>query len=364
MASAEKSIIPEFKIVADRLGVTSEFRITKNVITHINTGSFIYFSGIKTSSGDQTANLKSIAGITTWVIEEGEDFNKEDIFEKIDDSIRTTNRQNRVIFIMNPTVREHFIYPKWLSNQQQIRIDDYDVTVSAEPGVTHIHTTYHIAKEQGYLSAGWLEKADQHRIKAEQAEDKYQTHYYYNYIGGWKERADGAIFTDWQFGEFDQSLPYAYGLDFGFEPDPSALIKVAIDEKRKVVYLEEELYQTRLDSDALQAAIKARIRRSKDMIVADSANKREIQDLSKSGLNIIPAKKGPDSVRFGLRAMLGYQIIVSPNSTNLKKELSNYVWNDRKSDTPVDEYNHLIDAARYAFTRLQSGKTGGVRRRN
>ncbi|NIQ13321.1 MAG: PBSX family phage terminase large subunit, partial [Candidatus Dadabacteria bacterium] len=62
----------------------------------------IYFSGIKTSSGDQTANLKSIAGITTWIIEEGEDFNDEVAFDKIDDSIRTIDKQNRIIWIQNP----------------------------------------------------------------------------------------------------------------------------------------------------------------------------------------------------------------------------------------------------------------------
>ena len=73
MTSAEKSIIPEFKITLERLGIESHFHITQNTITNLKTGSFIYFSGIKTSSGNQTANLKSIAGITTWVIEEGEE---------------------------------------------------------------------------------------------------------------------------------------------------------------------------------------------------------------------------------------------------------------------------------------------------
>jgi phage terminase large subunit len=100
------------------------------------------------------------------------------------------------------------------------------------------------------------------------------------------------------------------------------------------------------------------------MIVADSANKREIQDLRAAGLNVIPAKKGPGSIQTGLRAMLGYTLIIDPDSKNLVKELSNYVWNDRKSDTPVDEYNHLIDAARYAYTRLTLGKSSGVRKVN
>jgi len=70
MTSAEKSIIPEFLIVAERNGTLSSFDITATRITNKHTGSFIMFSGIKTSSGNQTANLKSIAGITTWVIDD------------------------------------------------------------------------------------------------------------------------------------------------------------------------------------------------------------------------------------------------------------------------------------------------------
>ena len=189
---------------------------------------------------------------------------------------------------------------------------------------------------------------------------------YWWQVYGTGQRASrmGVIFENWEEGDFDWSLPYAYGLDFGYEPDPSALVTVAIDDKRKVIYLNEELYKTRLDSDALKAAVTARIRRRKDLIVADSANKREIADLARSGLNAMPSKKGPDSVRIGLRSMLGYRLIITPGSTNLRKELSNYVWNDKKSDTPVDEYNHLIDAARYAFTRLIAKKASGLRRRN
>ena len=112
MASAEKSIIPEFKIVATRNGSIKDFDITQSKITNKITGSFILFSGIKTNSGDQTANLKSLAGITTWIIDEGEDFKDEKTFDDIDDSIRTNEKQNRVIWIQNPTTYEHFIYKR------------------------------------------------------------------------------------------------------------------------------------------------------------------------------------------------------------------------------------------------------------
>ena len=130
MSSAEKSIIPEFKLTVERLGIEKDFNFSGTTITNIKTGSFILFSGIKTSSGNQTANLKSIAGITTWVIDEGEDFVDEKAFDTIDDSIRKAGIQNRVIWIMNPTTSEHFIYKRWIEpNNKVINIRGYELSL-------------------------------------------------------------------------------------------------------------------------------------------------------------------------------------------------------------------------------------------
>ena len=86
MTSAKKSIIPEFKKTIARLGVEEDFHVTEGTIINKKTKSFIFFSGIKTNSGDQTGNLKSLSGINTWVVEEAEDFKDEKVFETIDDS--------------------------------------------------------------------------------------------------------------------------------------------------------------------------------------------------------------------------------------------------------------------------------------
>lgn len=370
MTSAEKSIIPEFRIVAERCGFEREFEFTKNVVTHKETGSFIYFSGIKTSSGDQTANLKSIAGITTWVIEEGEDLKSEKTFETIDDSIRTLEQRNRVIWIMNPTTKEHFIYKKWIEPKSRtINVDGFDVTVSDLPEVEHIHVTYDIGRK--FLSPDWLAKAERYRKDAfERAalpmdHPRYQplwkSHYYHNYVGGWLEKAEGVIFGDWQEGEFDWSLPYCYGLDLGYFPDPSAMLSVAVDEKRKRVYLKECLYQTELSTSQLKEKVKSNLRRESDLVVSE-IEPMTVKEIKQHGVNIVQTEKGADSVRIGIRKMQGYTLIVDPESDNLKRELNNYVWNDRKSDTPIDDYNHLIDAGRYGFMRLTKKRPGKKRR--
>ena len=371
MTSAEKSIIPEFATAVKRLNLSSYFRFTKNKVTNTATGSFVLFSGIKTSSGDQTANLKSISGITTWVIEEGEDFTDERVFDTIDDSIRTSNKQNRVIWIQNPTTKEHFIYKRWIEpKNKKIKVHGYDVTVSDLPYVEHIHSTYTLAADLGFLSKGWLEKAKKYKEEAEHKDDlpkehpeykdKHESHYYYNYIGGWLERAFGVIYPSWREGEFDLSLPSACGLDLGYFPDPLALCRIAINKKKKWIHLQQLIYATELSNEQILRKCKELIRRRNELIAVDHNEPRLTAYLAKNKLNVIKAIKGKDSVINGIRDIQGYEIIATPDSNDAKKELNNYAWNDKKQSVPVDEFNHLLDAMRYAFGRLNQ-KRAGVR---
>jgi phage terminase large subunit len=91
---------------------------------------------------------------------------------------------------------------------------------------------------------------------------------------------------------------------------------------------------------------------SNELVVADCAEPRLIADVRTDGFNIVACEKGKDSVRLGLVNMQGFKIVVTPESHNIKKELNHYIWNDRKSNTPIDNFNHTIDAARYAFDEL------------
>lgn len=340
MASAEKSIIPEFKLAIERNGSFNDFDITQSKITNRRTGSFIIFSGIKTSSGDQTANLKSLAGITTWVIEEGEDFLDEKAFDTIDDSIRSSTTCNRVIWIQNPSTKEHFIYKRWIEEtNKQIDVEGYKVTVSSNEDVEHIHTTYHIATH--YLSDSFVNKAE----KAKKENDKW---YYHNYIGGWLEKAEGVIFDNWEEGEFDDSLPFVWGMDFGYVEDPTTLVKVAKDNGK--VYVKEFLYDKGMSTSQISEALN-RITTG-ELIIADNAEPRLISELQELGHNIIACTKGKDSVKNGIAQLREFKMIVDPNSFNTKKELNNYAWSSKHSNVPIDKHNHICDALRYAFDEI------------
>lgn len=172
------------------------------------------------------------------------------------------------------------------------------------------------------------------------------------YIDGEVGTLQGAIFQNWRIGEFDTSLPHIYGLDFGFSNDPDSLIKVAVDKKRKIIYCQEELYKTGNATEQLTDLLKAKVNPINSLVVADSADPRTITDLRQKQLNVIPAVKGPDSIRSGIKRMQDYEIVVTSDSTNTIKELRNYIWHDKKSEMPIDDFNHQIDPLRYAFEYL------------
>jgi phage terminase large subunit len=186
LVSAEISIIPEFVDKITRLGAQTVFKVSQYVIQHTRTGVEILFKGIKTSSGNQTANLKSLQGITTWVVDEAEEVPDAETFDKIDLSIRETSAQNRVILILNPTTREHWIWKRFFEdNHDLVMIDGVQVPISTHPDVCHIHTTY--LDNIDNLSESFLKTIDEIRRTDKQR-------YEHEIIGGWRLNPDGVLF--------------------------------------------------------------------------------------------------------------------------------------------------------------------------
>lgn len=358
LTSAQTSIIPEFEAAIDRLGLREQFHITRAEIYNKITGSFIWFRGIKPQSGNQTSALKSLSQITTWIVEEAEDLIDEKMFNKIDDSIRTKGKQNRVILILNPTTREHWIYKRFFNKSlKYIEIDGFKIPVSAHPQVENIHSTYLIGKR--YLDKDWLSKAERWRTMAKEGFDpilneklsesehkRAETYYINNYLGGWLEKAEGVIFTNWETGEFDGSHTVIFGLDYGYSPDPTALIKCSIDYKHRKIYLKELVYAQELNTQEIVDIVKT-YTTPHDIIVADSAEKRLNIELVQKDIPIQKAIKGADSVRASILQVQNFKLIVDPESSNLINELNLYAWLVDKSGVPIDKDNHLIDALRY-----------------
>ncbi len=342
LRAAGISIIPEFIEKLELLGVIHQFKITKDEIINKGNGSKIIFRGIKTSSGDQTANLKSLQGITTWVMDEAEELNDEDIFDKIDLSVRNKIQENRVILILNPTTKEHFIYKRWF--------EDRGVAAGSnitKEDTTYIHTTY--LDNIDNLSESYIKQIETMKVRR-------PNRYKHTIEGSWLDKAEGVIFTDWSIGEFQQVGKVVFGQDYGFSNDPSTLVKTSIDKENKVIYIQLCFYQTKLTtSEILQLNKKFA---ADNLIVGDSAEPRLITELSRD-CNVVPAIKGQGSITFGISLLQDYDLVITEDSTELIKELNNYCWLEKKSQTPVDNFNHAIDALRYAVSyQLQNPNLG------
>ena len=332
LTSAHVSIIPEFLEKIEQLENHQDFHITKDEIVNLKTGSKIIFKGIKTSSGTQTASLKSLAGVTCWVLDEAEELVDEDIFDKIDLSIRAKNKQNRVILVLNPATKEHFIYQKFFESK------GVEAGSNLTKGdTTYIHTTYLDNIEN--LSQSFLDQVEDTKIRRP---EKYK----HAILGGWLNKAEGVIFTNWTVGKFPNTNDTVFGQDFGFSQDPTTLIETHIDTAKKIIYARLHVYKAGLTTSEI-AQLNYKFAQDR-LIVADSAEPRLIAELKAKKLNIVPTIKGADSVKYGISLIQDYDMIIDENSIDLIKELNNYCWLEKKSETPIDKFNHGLDALRYA----------------
>lgn len=348
MVSASISVIPEMMEKIELDETEKYFHTTKTDIVNRMTSSRIMFRGIKTSSGNQTAKLKSIHGITTFVCDEAEEWTNEQDYDKIMLSIRQKGIQNRIIIVMNPTDSNHFIYKKYIENTHEVRyIDGVPVQISTHPNVLHIHTTYFDNIDN--LSPQFVKEVQQ--MKGDNPEK-----YAHTVIGRWADVAEGAVFKKWGIvDEFpSHARKVAIGIDFGYSKDVTAIVKCGIVDN--ALYVEELCYKTNM----LSSDIIKELRKYDLFVYSDSADPRLIDEIGLGGVIIYPTQKGAGSIVAGIDKMNDMELFVTKNSYNLQKELRNYVWDKDKNgnyiNAPIDAYNHAIDATRYYTLSVILGK--------
>lgn len=349
MVSASMSVIPEFQEKIEADGTSDYFNVTQTDIRNEVSGSKILFRGIKTSSGNQTARLKSIQGITTFICDEAEEWTSEEDFDKMVLSIRQKGIQNRVIIIMNPTDSNHFIYRKYIEHTHKlVNIDGVDVQISTHPNVLHIHTTY--LNNQEHLSEEFLKEVEAMR---ELQPDKYA----HIVLGRWVDVAEGAIFKHIHVvKEFPKDCEkVALGQDFGYTNDPTAIAKCGI--KGNALYIDEICYKTQM----LTKDIIAELKQHPMKVMSESADPRLIDEIHNAGVLIYPVDKSGRSIIAGIEKMLEMEIYVTERSYNMLSEFRNYVWDKDKDGRPINQpaqgqQDHLIDAVRYYVLGMILGK--------
>lgn len=331
MTSAHLSVIPEFLDKIEELNIEHFFHITKTEIINIATGSRIMFRGLKSGSRLQTANLKSIEGLNIWVLDEAEELHEESVFDTINLSVRQEGIENKVILVFNPPTKTHWLYKKWFQS------------AGVEPGsntskgmVNYIHTTY----------LDNIENLDSDFVKIMEEMKVNEPAKYANVVmGAFKDKAEGLIYKNWEIGKFPEEEAWECGLDFGYSNSPNALARVYIDDNKKVLYVDELMYEGGL-KPSLMASKVHRLAEGR-LIIADSASPDLIAEIKGLGARIEPVKK--PKILDRVQMMQDYKMIVSPRSKNIVEELNNYHWDEYYEDgeKPITDYDHILDGISY-----------------
>jgi len=307
-------------------------------IIYIPTGQKILFRGL-----DEPLKVTSITvetGNLCWAwIEEAYEINKEQDFNMLDESIRGKIEgllYKQITLTLNPWNERHWIKKRFFD------VKDDNI----------------MAKTTNYLCNEWLDESDKKLF--EDMKKNNPRRYQVAGLGEWGI-VEGLVYENWRELEFDwreilnkrQKAKAVFGLDFGYTNDPAAFFCGIMDQEQKEIYVFDEIYQKRMQNTVIYRSIE-KLGFRKEIITADSEEPKSIEHLRSLGLTRIKAsKKGKDSINAGIQFIQDFKIFIHPRCVNFLTEISNYAWDKDKFgkavNKPIDDFNHLMDAMRYAL---------------
>ena len=343
------SCFTQLKWAIHRLGVDAHWEVKESPLemTYRPTGQKIYFRGL-----DDPLKVTSITvehGYLCWCwIEEAYEISNEKDFDMLDESIRgaippETGLFKQITLTFNPWNEHHWIKARFFDRP--------------DPQVLALTTNY--------LCNEWLDAAD--LLVFETMKKNNPRRYKVAGLGGWGI-VDGLIYERWKEEAFNiqtiskrPGVKACFGLDFGYTNDPTALFCGLVSQKEKAIWVFDELYEKALTNRAICETV-TRMGYAKERIKADSAEPKSIDELREAGLyHVRAARKGKDSVNNGIQYIQDYTIIIHPRCVNFITEISNYTWAEDKFgvkiNVPIDDFNHLMDAMRYALEDMLVGPT-------
>ena len=342
------SCFTELKWAIHRLGVDAWWGIRESPLemTYLPTGQKIYFRGL-----DDPLKVTSITvenGYLCWCwIEEAYEIMDERAFDMLDESIRggipkETGLFKQITLTFNPWNEKHWLKARFFD-------------APPDPDILALTTNY--------LCNEWLDQAD---LKVfETMRENNPRRYQVAGLGGWGI-VEGLVFENWKEEAFETAsiakkpdVVSAFGLDFGYTNDPTALFCGLVSREEKTIWVFDELYEKALTNRAICDRVTA-MGYAKERIRADCAEPKSIDELRELGLyRITPARKGRDSINNGIQYIQDYRIVIHPRCVNFLTEISNYTWAEDKFggklNRPIDAFNHLMDAMRYALEDVLVG---------
>ena len=344
------SCFTQLKWAIHRLGVDAHWEVKESPLemTYRPTGQKIYFRGL-----DDPLKVTSITvehGYLCWCwIEEAYEISNEKDFDMLDESIRgaippETGLFKQITLTFNPWNEHHWLKARFFDRP--------------DPQVLALTTNY--------LCNEWLDAAD--LLVFETMKKNNPRRYRVAGLGDWGI-VDGLIFENWEERAFSveeirkvPGIKSAFGLDFGYTNDPAALFCGLVDKATKTIWVFDEIYKTGMSNENIADAVK-RAGYAKERIRADCAEPKSIDRLYTLGLiHIRESRKGRDSINNGIDFIQDYHIIIHPKCVNFITEISNYTWDTdtktgKRLNIPIDDFNHLMDAMRYALEDILVGPT-------
>ncbi len=335
-ADIKDSQFQTIKDIISSYGLMDYFTITENPlkITFKPNGNYILARGL-----DKDYKMKSIKDPTGIWYEEMNEIAFND-FLKSTSSLRGGVIQEIATF--NPEMEDSWITNYFFPPKESFEKEDGNFLKvdSIRKDTTILHTTY---KDNKFVTEQSIELLESFK--------QVDYHYYRIYtLGLWGGALEGLIYQNWDVVEKlpDEEVVY-YGLDFGYSNDESGVVKCCF--KGDDLFVEEVLYQKGLTNQDIAEVLRSKGITENQLIIADSAEPKSIQELYREGFTIRGAIKGTDSIRNGIDILKRYKIHVVRGSNNLIRELKNYRWamdRDGKSmNVPIDKLNHLLDPLRY-----------------
>lgn len=342
------SCFSQLKWAIHRLKVDKYWKATNSPLelTYLPTGQKILFRGL-----DDPLKVTSVAvdkgSLCFLWIEEAYEIMSEDDFNMLDESIRgqvPDGLFKQITLTLNPWNDRHWIKKRFFD------AEDKDI----------------LAITTNYKCNEWLDESDLKVFETMKTHNPKR--YRVAGLGEWGV-VDGLVYENVREDRFNKEdviknnpdIKPVFGLDFGYTNDPTALFCGLLDLENYKIYVFDELYEKGLSNKNIYKEIE-KMGYRKERIIADSAEPKSIDELKDLGLyRISPAKKGKDSILNGVQFIQNFEIIVHPRCVNFMTEITNYQWAKDKFNKainePIDDFNHLQDAMRYAvepYTRNKS----------
>lgn len=350
LGDIRNSIYREITDRAEEAGIEEELDINTGMMSIAYQDNSINAVGFKKSSGDQKSKLKSLASYNTVIIEEADEIPEED-FMQLDDSLRTIKGDIKIILLLNPPAKNHWIIKRWMKliPSEQQGFYDFELRDDVQDTVL-IKSNYrdNIANI-----------APQSVIQYEAYRETKPAHYWNMVKGYVPETVTGKIYNNWQLVD---TVPHEAklvrrGQDYGYSIDPSVIEDIYYYNGGYII--DEQLYQKGMSNKSL-ADFKLALNEPQTLVIADGAEPKSIDEERGYGVNIIGSQKGPGSVNQGIQYVQDQKISVTRRSIKTWKAYENYAWlldkdgeNLNVPDDRIHEWSNPMDAIRYGMESLR-----------